>query len=104
MKKFLLRILGYGILTAIIVIPLAIMFADMFPIFVKLGGGSAVVGMFVAIFATIGGVNVFRGFVAVSEIDEGKYGRKMIKGWGFYVYTFFYVGGYLALFYAIRKL
>lgn len=54
-------------------------------------------------FAVVGCINVFRGFCAVLEIDEEKYGKKMKKNWQVSVYFLIHIGGYLALFYVIIK-
>lgn len=103
MKKFFKNIIFYFIIALIIIIPLAILFRDFYAIFIKLGGGSIILGIIIALLALIGGVNVFRGFCAVMEKDEEKYGHKTKKSWQFSIYLIFYIGGYLALFYAIIR-
>ena len=103
MKKFFKNIFFYFIIALIIIIPLAILFGDFYTIFIKLGEGSIILGIIITSLALIGGVNLFRGLCAVIEKDEEKYGHKINKGWRFSIYLIFYIGGYLALFYAIIR-
>ena len=103
MKKFFLNILSYLFIAAVVLVPLAVLFQDCYDIFLKLGGGSVIIGVIVTLLAVIGGCNVVRGFFAVLVMDENKYGRKTKKNWKFVIYLIFYIGGYLALYYAIIR-
>jgi len=103
MKKFLKNTFFYIIIAIIILIPLAIAFQDVFPIISIIGNGSILAGIILTPFVVIGIVNVFRGFGAVLQIDEVKYGNKIGKGWNFYAYLLINLGGYFALFYALIK-
>lgn len=54
--------------------------------------------------AFVGGINVFRGFFAVVEMDEEKFGYKIkTDSWKFYVYMAITYGGYFALLYMMLK-
>ena len=88
-----------------------------------IGGLFPIVGMFIGIwkfsegnielfilnlilipFALIGAINIFRGFGAVVEKDEAKFGHKIkTNSWKFYLYMLITYGGYFALFYMIIK-
>ena len=99
MKKFS-KVIFLALLAIAILIPLAIAFQDVYGVILNIGKGSFVVGLLLLPFVIIGTINVFRGFGAVIEMDEAKFGR-LFKGWKFYVYLFFYIGGYLALYYVL---
>ena len=103
MKKFFSKILFCAIVSVVILVPLAIAFQDVYDVILKIGGGSIVVGIVLIPFVIIGCINIFRGFGAVLEMDEAKFGKRIKKNWQFAVYLLFYIGGYLALFYVITK-
>ena len=65
--------------------------------------GLFILNMMLIPLAFVGGINVLRGFGAVLEMDEAKFGHKVTKGWRFNLYIAIYIGGYLALFYMIIK-
>ena len=102
MKKLYSNILFYIAIALIILIPLAIAFQDVFPVILKIGGGSIITGILLFPFVILGCINIFRGIGAVLTMDENKFGHK-IKGWKFYLYLVIHLGGYFALFYAIIK-
>ena len=51
--------------------------------------------------AFIGGINAFRGLIAVGEKDVKKYDIDVGKGWRFYVYMLITTAGYIAFFYLL---
>lgn len=104
MKKFLDKISPYGCLLPFVLVGLASI-VGMFIGIWKFSEGNIWLFLFNLIlipFAVIGGINVFRGFGAVLEMDEAKFGHKA-KGWKFYLYLLIHYGGYFALFYMIYK-
>lgn len=102
-KNILFNILICLVLTAIILVPLVIAFQDVYDVIYEIGGGSVIVGIIVTPFAIIGGINFLRGFGAVLEMDEEKYGHIIKKDWQLRIYFFFHICSYIALFYVIIK-
>jgi hypothetical protein len=103
MKKIFSNIALYVLPAMVILVPLAIAFHEVYDVILAIGSGSLVVGILITPFVIIGVVNVVRGFRAVLEIDEAKYGHKLKNSWKFGVYLVLHIGGYLALFYAIIR-
>lgn len=53
--------------------------------------------------AVLGGFNVFRGFGAVIEMDEARFGSKFKKRWQTTTYLVITLLSYFALFYILSK-
>ena len=103
MKNVFHTILICVFIALIIFVPLAIAFQDVYGVILKIGGGSIIGGIVITPFAAIGAFNVFRGFGAVFEKDEEKFGNKLTKNWKFSIYLLFHIVGYLAFYYAITQ-
>lgn len=103
MKKSSKNILGYVFIAMVIFVPLSIMIQDLYDVILNIGRGSFILGVALTPLIIIGGVNLLRGFGAVLEIDEAKYGNRVGKGWKFYLYLLIHIGSYLAVFYAITN-
>lgn len=103
MKKFFSNIIFYVIIAVVILVPLAIAFQDVFDVILKIGGGSILKGIILLPFAVLGFINAFRGFGAVLEMDEAKYGHLIKRNWQLGIYFILYIGGYFAMYYVIIK-
>ena len=88
MKKFFDRLSTLGCMLPFILgglIPIVVMFIRLWN-FSDNSIGLFILNLILIPLAFIGGINVFRGFGAVLEMDEEKYGPKIGKGLGFYLY------------------
>ena len=103
MKKFSKNILGCVCIAMVVFIPLAIMIQDLYDVILNIGRGSFILGIALTPLIIIGGINLLRGFGAVLEMDEAKYGNRAGKGWKFYLYLLIHIVSYLAVFYAITN-
>lgn len=103
MKKPFSNIFFYLLIALVVLVPLIVASHDVFGLISKIGGGSLIIGIILTPFVIIGGVNVFRGFCAVLEKDDAKYGHILNKNWKFIIYLLLHIGGYLALLYLILR-
>ena len=105
MKKFFEKYSYIGCLIPLILgglIPVVMMFIGLWK-FSNGNVGLFILNLILIPLAIVGGINVFRGFFAVLEMDEAKFGHIVTKGWRFTLYIIIHIGGYLALLYMIFK-
>jgi hypothetical protein len=105
MKRFFDNLSTVGCLLPFIVgglVPIVMMFIKLWE-FCNGNISLFILNLILIPLSVIGGINVFRGVVAVLEIDEKKFGHVVNKGWRFYLYILIHFGGYVALVYMIVK-
>ena len=102
-KKFFDNLSTLGCMLPLILgglVPIVIMFVKLW----KSSDGN--IGLFILNLiliplAIIGGINMFRGFCLVLEEADQKYDFK--KDWHISIYLLIHIGGYLALFYILKR-
>lgn len=103
MKKFFSNIWFYVISAIVILIPLSLALWEIWGVVRAVGGGSIVKGIILTPFAVLGGINVFRGFGAVVEMDGEKFGARTKNDWKFTLYWGITILSYFALFYVVGE-